>query len=74
MWAGYYLVTMVGLRKQIEVGLDHVTHLVFEHDISQIQNRRHILSDEELNLSLNAPEARAPLSADDAGAATSRSS
>jgi NADH:ubiquinone reductase (H+-translocating) len=73
MWAGYYLVTMVGIRKQIEVGLDHVTHLVFEHDISQIQNRRHILSDEELNLSLNVPEARAS-PAEDAGASASRSS
>ena len=51
-WAGAYLVKMVGLRKQIEVGLDHLTHLVFEHDISQILNRRAVLSDEELNLSL----------------------
>uniref|UniRef100_A0A832I443 NAD(P)/FAD-dependent oxidoreductase n=1 Tax=Eiseniibacteriota bacterium TaxID=2212470 RepID=A0A832I443_UNCEI len=56
-WAGAYLVKMVGLRKQIEVGLDHLTHLVFEHDISQIQSRRHILTDEELNLSLDAPRA-----------------
>jgi NADH dehydrogenase len=54
-WAGAYLVKMVGLRKQIEVGLDHLTHLVFEHDISQIMNRRYILTDEELNLSLDAP-------------------
>ena len=52
LWAGYYLITMVGLRKQIEVGLDHLTHLVFEHDSSQILSRRQILSDEELNLSL----------------------
>ena len=52
LWAGAYLVKMVGLRKQIEVGLDHLTHLVFEHDISQILNRRQVLSDEELNLSL----------------------
>jgi hypothetical protein len=43
---------MVGFRKQIEVGLDHLTHLVFEHDVSQILNRRQVLSDEELNLSL----------------------
>src|SRR5437867_387974 len=52
MWAATYLVKMVGVRKQIEVGLDQLTHLVFEHDISQIMNRRQILSDEELNLSL----------------------
>jgi hypothetical protein len=45
---------MVGLRKQIEVGLDHLTHMLFEHDISQILNRRQVLSDEELNLSLGA--------------------
>jgi NADH dehydrogenase len=54
LWAGAYLVKMVGLRKQIEVGIDHVTHLLFEHDTSQIMNRRQILSDEELNLSLGA--------------------
>ncbi len=52
MWAGAYLIKMVGLRKQIEVGLDHLTHLVFEHDTSQILNRRQVLSDEELHLSL----------------------
>jgi hypothetical protein len=43
---------MVGVRKQIEVGIDHLTHFFFEHDTSQIMNRRQILSDEELNLSL----------------------
>jgi len=52
LWAGAYLVKMVGIRKQIEVGLDHLTHFFFEHDTSQIMNRRQILSDEELNLSL----------------------
>ena len=52
LWAGAYLVKMVGLRKQIEVGIDQITHLFFEHDTSQILNRRAILSDEELNLSL----------------------
>ncbi len=56
LWAGAYLVKMVGFRKQLEVGLDHLTHLFFEHDTSQILNRRQILSDEELNLSLAAPE------------------
>ena len=54
MWAAAYLVKMVGLRKQIEVGIDHLTHLFFEHDTSQIMNRRQILSDEELNLALDA--------------------
>ncbi len=54
MWAGAYLVKMVGFRKQIEVGIDHLTHLFFEHDISQILARRAVLSDEELNLSLAA--------------------
>ena len=52
LWAAAYLVKMVGIRKQLEVGIDHLTHLVFEHDSSQILNRRQILSDEELNLSL----------------------
>jgi len=52
IWAGAYLVKMVGFRKQIEVGLDQLTHLFFEHDTSQILTRRAVLSDEELNLSL----------------------
>ena len=52
LWAAAYLIKMVGLRKQIEVGLDHLTHLMFEHDSSQIMARRHVLSDEELNLTL----------------------
>jgi NADH dehydrogenase len=56
MWAGAYLIKMVGLRKQIEVGLDHLTHMLFEHDTSQIMNRRQILTDEELNLPLAAQE------------------
>jgi len=56
-WAGAYLVKMVGLRKQIEVGIDHVTHLFFEHDTSQILARRSVLSDEELNLTLGEPPA-----------------
>jgi NADH:quinone reductase (non-electrogenic) len=59
-WAAAYLVKMVGFRKQIEVGLDHLTHLVFEHDSSQILSRRQILSDEELNLSLRGPGAGGP--------------
>ncbi len=58
LWAAAYLVKMVGLRKQIEVGIDHLTHLLTEHDSSQILNRRQILSDEELNLSLGAPPTR----------------
>jgi NADH:quinone reductase (non-electrogenic) len=56
LWAAAYLTKMVGIRKQIEVGLDHLTHLVFEHDSSQILNRRAVLSDEELNLSLRSPD------------------
>ncbi len=52
MWAGAYLIKMVGFRKQLEVGIDHLTHMLFEHDSSQILNRRQILSDEELNLPL----------------------
>jgi NADH dehydrogenase len=56
LWAAAYLVKMVGLRKQIEVGIDHLTHVLFEHDTSQILNRRAILSDEELNLSLAAAQ------------------
>jgi NADH dehydrogenase len=53
VWAASYLVKMVGFRKQLEVGLDHLTHLVFRHDSAQILNRRAILSDEEMNLSLS---------------------
>ena len=55
LWAGAYLVKMVGFRKQIEVGLDHLTHVFFEHDTSQILARRSVLSDSELDLSLAAP-------------------
>lgn len=58
-WAGAYLVKMVGFRKQIEVGIDHITRLFFEHDTSQILNRRYVLSDEELNLSLDGRAADA---------------
>ena len=61
LWAAAYLVKMVGVRKQIEVGLDHLTHLVFEHDTSQILNRRAVLSDDELNLSLGPAETDNPL-------------
>ena len=61
LWAAAYLVKMVGVRKQIEVGLDHLTHLVFEHDTSQILNRRAVLSDDELNLSLGPAETDHPL-------------
>ncbi|HEY6193460.1 MAG TPA: NAD(P)/FAD-dependent oxidoreductase, partial [Candidatus Eisenbacteria bacterium] len=51
-WAGAYLIKMVGFRKQLEVGIDHVTHMLFEHDTSQILNRRAVLTDDELNLAL----------------------
>ncbi|MCC6652052.1 MAG: FAD-dependent oxidoreductase [Candidatus Eisenbacteria bacterium] len=54
-WAGAYLLKMVGIRKQIEVGIDHLTHLFFEHDTSQILARRAILTEEELDLSLASP-------------------
>jgi NADH dehydrogenase FAD-containing subunit len=59
-WAGAYLVKMVGIRKQIEVGLDHLTHVFFEHDTSQILQRRAVLSEAELELSLAAPDEAAP--------------
>ena len=59
LWAGAYLVKMVGFRKQLEVGIDHLTHLFFEHDTSQILNRRAVLSDDELDLAL-ADESVAP--------------
>lgn len=55
LWAAAYLVKMVGFRKQIEVGLDHLLHTFFDHDSSQILNRRQVLSDEELNLTLATP-------------------
>ena len=55
LWAGAYLVKMVGVRKQIEVGLDHLTHVFFEHDTSQILARRAVLTAEELDLPLVAP-------------------
>jgi NADH:ubiquinone reductase (H+-translocating) len=60
LWAGAYLIKMVGLRKQLEVGLDHLTHLVFEHDLSQILARRSVLRDEELDLPLDAGGEDAP--------------
>jgi NADH dehydrogenase len=63
LWAGAYLIKMVGFRKQLEVGIDHLTHLFFEHDFSQILNRRQVLSDSELNLSLGTagkPESQVP--------------
>jgi hypothetical protein len=50
---------MVGFRKQLEVGIDHITHFFFTHDSSQILNRRSVLSDDELNLSLG-PDRSAP--------------
>jgi hypothetical protein len=53
VWAGAYLVKMVGFRKQIEVGIDHLIHLWFEHDTSQILSRRVVLTDDELNLALS---------------------
>jgi NADH dehydrogenase len=58
-WAAAYLVKMVGFRKQLEVGIDHITHFFFTHDSSQILNRRSVLSDDELNLSLG-PDRSAP--------------
>jgi hypothetical protein len=39
------------------VFIDHLQHFVFEHDTSQIMNRRQILTDEELNLALDASAA-----------------
>jgi len=60
IWAGAYLIKMVGIRKQIEVGIDHLTHMLFEHDTSQILNRRQVLTDEELNLSLAARKGEEP--------------
>ena len=59
-WAAAYLVKMVGPRKQIEVGIDHLTHFFFHHDTSQILSRRAALSDDELNLSLRASEHTEP--------------
>ncbi len=69
-WAGAYLVKMVGVRKQIEVGLDHLTHLLFEHDTSQILNRRAVLTDDELDLALTddpdpTPRAALPKAGED---------
>ena len=43
---------MVGFKKQLEVGIDHLTHMLFEHDTSQILNRRAVLTDDELDLVL----------------------
>ena len=59
-WAGAYLVKMVGVRKQLEVGIDHLTHMLFEHDTSQILNRRAVLTDDELDLALGDEGAPAP--------------
>jgi hypothetical protein len=51
---------MVGFRKQLEVGIDHLTHLLFEHDTSQILKRRAVLTDDELNLALGDDAPREP--------------
>jgi NADH dehydrogenase len=59
-WAAAYLIKMVGFRKQLEVGLDHLIHLVFEHDSSQILARRTVLSDAELDLPLGPPSGPGP--------------
>jgi NADH dehydrogenase FAD-containing subunit len=56
LWAAAYLVKMVGVRKQIEVGLDHLTHVFFEHDTSQKLARRAVLTAEELDLPLVGPD------------------
>lgn len=68
-WAGAYLIKMVGVRKQFEVGIDHLTHLLFEHDTSQILNRRAVLADDELDLALGdepeVPAAAGPGNSDD---------
>ena len=74
LWAAAYLVKMVGFRKQLEVGLDHLTHLVFDHDSSQIMNRRQVLSDEELNLSLKGVEGDGGSAAAPGGAASAPAS
>lgn len=66
-WAGAYLVKMVGLRKQLEVGIDHLTHRLFDHDTSQILNRRAILSDEELNLALGDEHPTVPGASEESG-------
>jgi hypothetical protein len=50
------------------VGIDHLTHLWFEHDTSQILNRRAVLSDDELNLALAEADEAAPATAGDAAA------
>ena len=47
---------------RLGVGIDHLTHMLFEHDTSQILNRRQVLTDEELNLSLAAREGEEPRS------------
>lgn len=60
LWAAAYLVKMVGVRKQIEVGIDHLTHLFFEHDTSQILARRAVLGDDELELSLRGTPPEPP--------------
>jgi NADH dehydrogenase len=67
-WAGAYLIKMVGFRKQLEVGIDHLTHLWFEHDTSQILNRRAVLADDELNLALADETIERPSSPGDAAA------
>jgi len=70
LWAGAYLVKMVGFRKQLEVGIDHLTHLLFEHDTSQILHRRAVLTDDELNLALaDEPAAGTPAASEASAAA-----
>lgn len=53
MWAFYYLVAMVGLRKQLEVLFDLVRGVFFEHDTSQIHDRRAVLREADLDPDLS---------------------
>ncbi len=56
LWAAAYLFKMVGLRKQIEVGLDILKTLLVEHDTSQIHDRRRMLRPRDLDPVLTRPE------------------
>jgi NADH dehydrogenase len=56
LWALYYLMVMVGVRKQFEVALDMIKTAFVDHDTSQIHERRRMLRERDLEPDLSKRE------------------
>jgi NADH:ubiquinone reductase (H+-translocating) len=56
IWALYYLLVMVGFRKQLEVAIDIVKMSFVDHDTSQIHERRRMLRERDLEPDLSKRE------------------